>query len=278
VWLVLSRASNAIRWKAKNMFSYYGSKSKIVHLYPSPKHGKVIEPFAGSARYALKWFDRDVLLVDKYDVVVKVWRYLQQASVKDIMSLPTLKLGDDIRTLKVSDEEKMFLGMLAGVASTSPRWKVSAYSAEQHGRKNQLKRIADQLYKIRHWIIRQGSYEDIENVEATWFIDPPYQVGGNGYKHKKIDYPALALWSKERNGQVIVCENTKADWMKFYPMKGLHGAMSETVEAFWSNYPHDYQFEQQSFLTPSNTAWSGLNPSVGTLPAVVNVQEGSEPA
>ena len=29
------------------MFSYYGSKSKIVHLYPTPKFDKIIEPFAG---------------------------------------------------------------------------------------------------------------------------------------------------------------------------------------------------------------------------------------
>jgi site-specific DNA-adenine methylase len=230
------------------MFSYYGSKSKIVDLYPSPKYGRIIEPFAGSARYSLKYFDRDVLLVDKYDVVIRVWHYLQKASVKDILSLPTLKLGDDIRTLNISDDEKMFLGMLAGVASTSPRWKVSAYSAEQNGRKNQLKRIADQLYKIRHWDIRHGSYDDIENQDATWFIDPPYQVGGSGYKHGKVDYSALAMWCQDRRGQVIVCENTKADWMNFYPMKGLHGAMTDTVEAIWSNLPHDFQARQMDLL------------------------------
>jgi len=33
------------------MFSYYGSKSKIVDYYPPPKHKRIIEPFAGSARY-----------------------------------------------------------------------------------------------------------------------------------------------------------------------------------------------------------------------------------
>ncbi len=54
------------------MFSYYGSKSKVVDLYPSPKFGKIIEPFAGSARYSLKYFDRDVLLVDKWEVIIKI--------------------------------------------------------------------------------------------------------------------------------------------------------------------------------------------------------------
>ena len=58
------------------MWSYYGSKSKVVDLYPPPKFDKIIEPFAGSARYALKWFERDILLIDKYDVIIDLWNYL----------------------------------------------------------------------------------------------------------------------------------------------------------------------------------------------------------
>ena len=36
------------------MWSYYGSKSKIINKYPEPLYGKVIEPFAGTARYAMR--------------------------------------------------------------------------------------------------------------------------------------------------------------------------------------------------------------------------------
>ena len=64
------------------MFSYYGSKSKIVGYYPPPKYGKIIEPFAGSARYSLKYWQNDVLLVDKYPVIVEVWNYLKNARLK----------------------------------------------------------------------------------------------------------------------------------------------------------------------------------------------------
>lgn len=228
------------------MFSYYGSKSKIVDYYPPPKHGIIIEPFAGSARYSLKYFENDVTIIDKYDVVINIWKWLQQCSKQDILKLPTLKLGDDIRELNLNNEAKLFLGMLAGVASTLPRWKVSKYSAEQNGRKNQLQRIADQLYKIRHWNIVLGDYINIENIEATWFIDPPYKFGGNGYKHGNIDYNQLAEWCKTRKGQVIVCENTKANWLNFKPMKNLYGAMSETTEAIWSNHKTNYDAVQQS--------------------------------
>ena len=48
------------------MFSYYGSKSKLVDYYPPPKFDKIIEPFAGSARYSLKYWQNDILLIDKY--------------------------------------------------------------------------------------------------------------------------------------------------------------------------------------------------------------------
>jgi site-specific DNA-adenine methylase len=230
------------------MFSYYGSKSQVAGYYPPPKYSKIIEPFAGSARYSLKHWQNDVLLVDKYDVVINIWKWLQQCSKGDILGLPTLKEGDDIRCLNLNDEAKMFLGMLAGVASTSPRWKVSSYAANQGGRKRQLKTISEHLHKIRHWEVRLGSYDEIENTESTWFIDPPYQFGGNGYKHNKIDFDSLSEWCKSRNGQAIVCENTKADWLPFKPVTKLHGAMSDTIEAIWSNHPTNYDAVQSKLF------------------------------
>ena len=54
------------------MFSYYGSKSKLVKHYPPPTCNKIIEPLAGSARYALEYFEKDVLLVDAYEVIVEI--------------------------------------------------------------------------------------------------------------------------------------------------------------------------------------------------------------
>ena len=59
------------------MWSYYGSKTKLVDLYPPPKTDKIIEPFCGSAKYSLKYWDKQVLLIDKYSVIVDLWRWLQ---------------------------------------------------------------------------------------------------------------------------------------------------------------------------------------------------------
>lgn len=228
------------------MFSYYGSKSKIVNLYPAPKFDKIIEPFAGSARYSLKYFDRDVLLVDKYQVVVDVWHYLQQASEKDILGLPKMKKGDDIRKYGLSNGETLLLSFLASNGIASPRYTVSKFAEYENGHQNDYKRIAGNISKIKHWKIICSDYKDIENQKATWFIDPPYQDGGKHYKFSDIDYQSLSEWCKSREGHIIVCENTKSDWLPFLPMCRIQGARSTmTTEAVWTNFSTP---RQDSFL------------------------------
>jgi site-specific DNA-adenine methylase len=227
------------------MWSYYGSKSKIIDLYPPPKHQTLIEPFAGSARYALKYFDRDVILVDKYDVIIKLWQWLQQCSENDILNLPRLKKGDDIRKMNLSDQEFSFLSFACSAGSSTPRYSVSRFG--QQNAKSLYRNVSKNLFKIKHWTIIHGSYQDLENQQATWFIDPPYQFGGHEYKesNKKIDFQELAQWCQSRNGQVIVCENTKADWLDFRPIKDFIGTQKlKTTEAIWSNLPTNYDFEQ----------------------------------
>ena len=52
------------------MFSYYGSKSKIIKHYPKPTTLKIREPFAGSARYSeMYWETPDIILVEKFEKV-----------------------------------------------------------------------------------------------------------------------------------------------------------------------------------------------------------------
>jgi len=229
------------------MFSYYGSKSKIVDYYPPPKHKKIIEPFAGSARYSLKYWQNDILLVDKFENVINVWKWLQQCEPKDILKFPRLEKGMDIRKMELTDIERTFMSFL--VASGRPSNIVTKFMDFSSGRENTWINIAENLHKIRHWKIIHGSYEDLENEEATWFIDPPYQFGGEHYKHgtKDIDFDKLGKWCKSRNGQVIVCENTKADWLDFKPMIQIQGAcQTNTTEAIWSNHRTNYDSVQQS--------------------------------
>lgn len=227
------------------MFSYYGSKSKIVQYYPRPLHNKIIEPFAGSARYSLRYWENDVLLIDKYSIIVRTWKWLQKCSENDIRKLPILKLGETLDNFDLSEDEKIFLGFIVQQGTTGLRKTVSSFAVD--GIESQLNNIANQLFKIKHWEIKQASYEDLENQKATWFINPPYQFGGHEYKcnNKQIDFVGLSEWCKNRNGQVIVCENTKADWLPFNPIIDMQGTMFKTTEAIWTNYHTHYDNIQQ---------------------------------
>jgi site-specific DNA-adenine methylase len=221
------------------MWSYCGAKTNVVNWYPKPKHDKIIEPFAGSARYALKYFDREVLLVDKYDVITSIWLWLQTCSPDDILKLPRLKAGETLDSYTFDcPEAKMLMGFLVGYGLERPR--VTATN-KQTVRPNfinySLKRIASQLFKIKHWEIINASYEAIPDQDATWFIDPPYQHGGQCYpmSSKHIDFEVLASWSASRSGQVIVCESMKADWMQFKPLISHKGRTGMQSEGIWSN-------------------------------------------
>ena len=116
--------------------------------------------------------------------------------------------------------------------------------------KRDKSRIANDLYKIRHWSFVLGDYHSLYNKKATWFIDPPYQFGGHPYQHnnKKIDFANLKTWCISRKGQIIICENTKATWMNFKPL-AIHKTKNGTQkEAIWSNEITAFDNQQLQLL------------------------------
>lgn len=229
------------------MFSYYGSKSKVIRFYPKPKFRRIKEPFAGSARYSLQYFDNEVLLMDLDQNIISLWNYLKKCNEKDIMGLPEFKTGDDIRNFNLSEEEKLFCGYLIGKGLSRPQNIVTPFAGERQPTwiPWQKRKIAKQLFKIKHWEIQLGHYSQLQNDKCTWFIDPPYQFGGSHYtkSNKAIDFAALAQWCRTRQGQVIVCENTKADWMDFKPMVSQRGSLHTTTEAIWYNGRSSFDYQ-----------------------------------
>lgn len=220
------------------MFSYYGTKKKLSPNYPSPKFDKIIEPFCGAAMYSLyddNW-KKEVIINDKYDKVYIAWDYLiNKASTNDIKKLPDLVEGLNLDTLNLSLEEKSLLGFYCNPASAVPKKTVTKRGESSWNRhKNYL---IDNLYKVKHWKIYNKSYEELENVEGTWFIDPPYQFGGQYYhssaNNSHIDYLKLSEWCLSRNGEIIVCENSKADWLPFEPLVELKGQLHTTLEVIY---------------------------------------------
>jgi hypothetical protein len=220
------------------LFSYYGSKSKLLKYYPEPKFETIIEPFAGSAKYAMKYWEKNVILVEKFEKIYRIWEYLQNASAKDILSLPDISYHEKIPA-SLSDPERWLMGFCVGRGVPRPctmGHKFNNWNTDKI-------RISKDIEKIRHWDIRFGDYKELNNEKATWFIDPPYQTSGYKYNfgNSKINYNELSDWCRERKGQIIVCENGDADWMKFVPIKKFSGAFrykdnkNSKMECLWYN-------------------------------------------
>lgn len=231
------------------MWSYYGSKTNLIKYYPKPMYDTIIETFAGAAKYSLRYFDRNIILIDKYPVIVKVWKWLQQCSEKDILNLPKPKRQDSLHNLQFDCEEaKLLMGFVIGCGAEKPRLtptKRKTIDRPNHVNYH-LKNISSQLHKIKHWQIVGGDFTDAPEIGATWFIDPPYQFGGGSYvmSNKKINFLELRQWCESRQGQVIVCENTKADWMSFYPVAEQRGSIKSNTEAIWTNMKTSYTANQ----------------------------------
>lgn len=217
------------------MWTYYGTKKKIAKYYPKPEYDVIVEPFCGAAQYSLfgeNW-KKQVYLIDKYEIITRVWQYLIQATKEQILNLPDMQEGDNVDNFKqLIDEERWLLGFCINPASAIPK---KTTRQRNHWNKDKVN-IAESLYKIKHWKVKCDDYKNVKNVKATWYIDPPYKFGGIYYRmnNKTIDYSDLAEWCKSRNGQVIVCENTKADWLEFKPLVNLKGQLHETTEAIWN--------------------------------------------
>lgn len=101
-----------------------------------------------------------------------------------------------------------------------------------------LERIAKLLPEIKHWQTQFGDYKNLPDIEATWFIDPPYQFGGEHYSVNGIDYSELAEWCKtpKRTGD-CVAKLPKANWLPFTALTEIQGQRVKTTEAVFYNCP-----------------------------------------
>jgi len=217
------------------MFSYFGGKGRIAGKYPDPKHDTIVEPFAGGARYSLygdNW-RRLVILRDVNPHVIAAWRWLQQATYNDVMSLPLIDTKQVVPD-HMPRAVRTLLGYWVNKGTARPRRTAGCRITSIAMREQ----VALSLHKIRHWDIALGSHDAIPNIRATWFIDPPYQSGGKGKQYPycaPIDYDALASWTQSRRGQVIACDIDDAQWLPFRPLVTANGQRAPQREGIWTN-------------------------------------------
>ena len=220
-------------------FPYFGGKFMRALKYPAPLHDRIIEPFAGAAGYSTRYFHKRVTLVDASPYVCGVWRFLIGSTAKDILALPLMQPGEDVKDLPICQEAQWLLGFWINQGSSVPKRTMGGRASNRKfGTWGELPRLrlANQVGLINHWNIIEGDYTLAPDADATWFIDPPYEDQGKQYPAQITDFPALAEWSQGRNGQVMVCESEGADWLPFKPVTTVAGSSHRiTTEVLWQN-------------------------------------------
>ncbi len=224
-------------------FCYFGGKWRAAPKYPPPEHPQIVEPFAGAAGYSTRYHDRKILLVEKDAKIAALWRFLISVSPQEIRAIPLLEKDQTVDDLRVCEEAKILVGFWLNAATTHPAKTPSPWMFDGNHNTNfwgppVRERIASQVEQIRHWQILEGSYETAPSLEATWFLDPPYQRAGKKYRCHKVDFEHLAEWSRQRRGFTMVCENVGAEWLPFEPflvLRSLAGRRGgrDSQEALW---------------------------------------------
>ncbi len=200
------------------MFKFYGAKHTLAPSYPAPLHSTIVEPFAGAAGYSVHHRSTArVILYEKDQAIVSLWERLLGMDVSELLAVPDPVPGD------MSSDILVALAAGRTTRDTPEKFTVSARMAQRY--RPMVRRIASVLDECRHFEVHCGEYTMAPDIEATWYIDPPYhhpggdarwdRSRGGRYLHsnRDIDYPALAEWARARPGQVIVCEQEGAPWM-----------------------------------------------------------------
>lgn len=155
------------------MFPYFGSKAQVAHLYPEPAYPLIIEPFAGSAGYSLRHWDRQIKLNDYAWRIPEIWRYLQGATLADIDALPDIQPGQYLSSFPLTRPQRLLMGFAVNRGRASPANLYQGWAAHEGAVRLLKNRWKKNLEHIRHWQITNLSYAELPNIEATWFIDPP---------------------------------------------------------------------------------------------------------
>lgn len=208
------------------LFKLFGSKWSASKYYPTPEYDTIVEPFAGSAGYSLRHYQKSVRIAESNTHVYNLWNWLiNDAKEDDIRSIPlNIPEGTDIRELGMTDGQNLLLKNWQRTNNVGNCWTISPWGNKPgQWTENTRSRVAEQSQCIKHWNVYKNSSEVFDNTENTWFVDPPYLYNYN-YK-TTVDFESLGKTCNSLLGQVIVCEATcpktqqVPGWLPFKPFR-----------------------------------------------------------
>ena len=211
------------------LFKWFGSKWSTSKYYPAPMHDVIVEPFAGSAGYALRHHEKQVILAEANTHIRRLWEWLiEDATSTSILDIPVnIPEGTDIRKLGLSEGQALLLKNWQRTNNVGDCWTISSWGNKPgQWTENTRARVADEHSFVKHWQVYDDAYLLMSDAtrERTWFIDPPYQFNYQ-YRATPIDYARLSDDINHLQGQIVVCEavcqktGQVPSWLPFVPFR-----------------------------------------------------------
>lgn len=208
------------------LFKWFGSKWLSSRLLPEPKHGLIVEPFAGGAGYSLRYgVGRSVIICESDPHLRQLWPWLiSEATESQIRDIPLgVPEGTDIRSLGLSHGQALLLKTWQRTNNVGGCWTISSWGNKPGGwTANTRARVAEEVSLVRGWSFHDDWGAAVSVCEpATWFVDPPYLYNYRYRASVELDYDTLGDFVRSRRGQKIVCEaecpktGRVPDWLPF---------------------------------------------------------------
>lgn len=248
-------------------FAYFGAKHRFARYYPPPAYPTIVEPFAGAAGYSVYWAtpEHKVYLVDSDPLVVRMWHTLQDLDARELLDAAESQLTEDYVT------SPFIYSIAGGLTRVKPGGQAKTSKMMRDMWPGVRRRIEAALPMIRNWTVVCGDYHNATLLDATYFVDAPYQpttagTAAHRYGDKHIDYEELAYWCTRRadGNQMIVCEQGDADWLPFEVL-GKHRTRMRTddpqprTEVYWTNQPEPPDAAKQR-KAASARRWARMKP------------------
>ena len=239
------------------LFKWFGSKWQSAKHYPSPRHSRVIEPFAGGAGYSLNHSDKQVQIWDDDPNLQRLWSWLiHEATQASILDIPIhVPVSTDIRTLGLDEGQCLLLKHWQRTNSVGDCWTISPWGdLPGQWTENTRARVADEIGGIKHWTFARPTWS--QQDPATWFVDPPYLYNYR-YRADLPDFDFAGLVSGintvHQDSLLIVCEATRKgdgaipDYLPFSPS---HRSVTSRRKPTQSHHSAELIWVRNPTMTP----------------------------